>query len=569
MYILGITCYAHESTCSLIKNGEIICVVEEERLNREKHTWKYPKLAIQECLDIESITIHDVDHITYFWKPWKEITGNIFHILRYFPKSLNLLKSESGGNSLFFFRRFVMMMSIGRKIKTQFKLKHTPKVKFIEHHLAHASSAFFVSPYNEAAILTWDGRGESASTMLARGTNNTIKKIKEIKVPHSLGHLYSAITDYLGFKSFYDEWKVMGLSAYGKETYVDDFQDLIIYLGSGNYKLNLKYFKFHTHGTSLWMSDYFLEKFGSKREYSDDYTQHTYDIALALQRLIENTGVRIANDLYNITKSKNLCVAGGVALNVLMNKAIVKETPFDNYFFQPISNDAGPSFGSSLYYYHQILNHNRNFIFNSVYLGTEYSNVAIEKVLIAYNLNYKKINNIAKVTAEHIAAGKIVGWFQGKMEAGPRALGNRSIVVDPRSKDMKDRLNKRVKRREFFRPFAPSVLEERVSKYFVMPKNQLSPYMMLVGDVVEDMCDVIPAITHADGTARVHTVNKKVNPKYWELISEFEKITGVAVIINTSFNENEPIVHTPKQAVECFLRTEFDILSIGDYIVDK
>jgi carbamoyltransferase len=462
-----------------------------------------------------------------------------------------------------------MMMNIGGKIKDQFKLKRKPKIEFVEHHLAHASSAFFVSPFDEAAILTWDGRGESTSTMLSYGIKNEIKKIKEVKVPHSLGHLYSAITDYLGFKSFYDEWKVMGLSAYGKETYVDDFQDLIVYSEAGEYRLNLRYFKFHTHGTSLWMSDYFLEKFGSKREYSDDYTQHTYDIALALQRLIENTGVRIANDLYNITKSKNLCVAGGVALNVLMNKAIVKETPFDNYFFQPISNDAGPSFGSSLYYYHQILNHNRNFIFNSVYLGTEYSNVAIEKVLIAYNLNYKKINNIAKVTAEHIAAGKIVGWFQGKMEAGPRALGNRSIVVDPRSKDMKDRLNKRVKRREFFRPFAPSVLEERVSKYFVMPKNQLSPYMMLVGDVVEDMCDVIPAITHADGTARVHTVNKKVNPKYWELISEFEKITGVAVIINTSFNENEPIVHTPKQAVECFLRTEFDVLSIGDYIVEK
>jgi len=317
------------------------------------------------------------------------------------------------------------------------------------------------------------------------------------------------------------------------------------------------------------MSDYFLEKFGPKREYSDEYTQHTYDIALALQKLIEDIAVKIANDLYKITKSKNLCISGGVALNVLMNKSIVKNTPFENYFFQPVSNDAGPSFGSSLYYYHHILGHKRGFVFNSVYLGTEYSNKEIDKVLSTYNLNYKKTDNISKITAKHIAEGKIVGWFQGKMEAGPRALGNRSIVVDPRSKGMKDRLNKRVKKREFFRPFAPSVLEERVFDYFIMPKGQLSPYMMLVGDVINSKRDVIPAITHADNTARVHTVSKEINPKYWELIYEFERLTGVAVIINTSFNENEPIVHTPKQAVECFLRTDFDVLSIGDYIVTK
>jgi len=426
-----------------------------------------------------------------------------------------------------------------------------------------------MSPYSDSAILTLDGRGESASTMLSYGKNNKIKKIKEIKVPHSLGHLYSAITDYLGFKSFYDEWKVMGLSAYGKETYVDDFEDLIIYLGSGEYVLNLKYFKFHTHGTNLWMSNFFYEKFGPKRVYSDKYTQHTYDIALALQRLIENTGVKIANDLYHITKSKNLCVAGGVALNVLMNRSIIDKTPFENYFFQPISNDAGSSFGSSLYYYHQILGHDRSSIFNSVYLGTEYSNEEIERALTSYNLIYKKTDNISKSTAKYIADGKIVGWFQGKMEAGPRALGNRSIVADARSKDMKDRLNKRVKRREFFRPFAPSVLEEKVYEYFIMPKDQLSPYMMIVGDVVNDKRTVIPAITHADNTARVHTVNKETNPRYWNLIYEFEKLTGVPVIINTSFNENEPIVHTPKQAIECFLRTEFDVLSIGDYVVTK
>ena len=569
MYILGLSSYSHEASCSLIKDGQIKFVIEEERLNREKHTWKYPSNAIAQCLALEGITIKDIDHITFFWVPNRELVGNLAHFLEYFPQSLNLLKGSSGGGELSFFNRVRLMNNIAQRIGEQFNLKSAPRVHFIEHHLAHAASAFFVSSFNEAAILTIDGRGESTSTMMAVGHNNQIKKLLEIKVPHSLGHLYAAITDYLGFKPFFDEWKVMGMSAYGKDTYGADFTKIIELLSDGSYRLNLDYISFHTHGANRWLSDIFLKTFGPKHTKGQPHTQHHYDIAYALQKTIEKAGVHLANGIYERTKLDNLCMTGGVVLNCLMNKKIVEQTPFKNFFFQPIANDAGTSLGSALYYYHQILNQPRKHIFDSVYLGMEYDNKEIEKVLKAKEVKYTFSENIARETAQYIAQGKIVGWFQDRMEAGPRALGHRSIVVDPTDSKMKDKLNARVKRREMFRPFAPSVLEEKAQEYFIMPKGQKSPYMILIADVLEDKKKILPAVTHNDGTARVHTVNKKVSPKYWELISEFEKIKGVPVLLNTSFNENEPIVCTPENAVDCFLRTEFDILAIGNFLVTK
>ncbi len=568
MYILGLSSYAHESSCSLIKDGEVCSLFEEERFSREKHTARYPEHAIEQCLSAEGIMINAIDHFTFFWAPKREILGNVSYFLKYFPASLNLFKAPSGGE-LRFFERISLMKNIGQRIARHFNLDKPPKVYFIEHHLSHAASAFFVSKFEEAAILTIDGRGESTSTMFAQGRGNTIEKLREIKIPHSLGHLYAAMTDYLGFYPFFDEWKVMGMSAYGKDIYVKGFEDLVYLLDNGEYRLNLKYFQFHTHGQTQWMSDYFIEKFGPKRAKKAKYTQHHYDIAYALQKIVEKTGVHLANHLYKQTRLPHLCMTGGVILNCLMNKRIIAETPFEDVFIQPIASDAGTSMGSALYYYHQILGQKRNFIFESSYLGNAFSNEEIESVLKEKQVQYHKSENIAKETAAKIADGKIVGWFQGRMEAGPRALGNRSIVVDPTNSAMKDRLNERVKKREHFRPFAPSILEEKVNEYFKMPKDQLSPYMILVGDVHEDKKNVIPAVTHADGTARVQTVNKKVNPVYWELIAEFEKITGVPVIINTSFNENEPIVCTPEHAVNCFLRTDFDVLAIGDYLVVK
>ncbi len=569
MYILGLSSYAHEASCALIKDGIVKWVLEEERFNREKHTWRYPKNAIEICLNQEGISIEDIDHITFFWSPWREVSGNILHFLRYFPKTINLLFAPSSGADMTFFSRIGLKSNIGRCIQQHFNTVKPVKVHFIEHHLAHAASAFFVSRFDEAAILTIDGRGESTCSMLSIGNKNKIKKLQEIKLPHSLGHLYAAITHYLGFRPFFDEWKVMGMSAYGTDKYCRMFEDILHFDKNGIYRLNLKYFKFHSHGQNQWLSDYFFEKFGPARDKDSPYNQRYFDIAYALQKTVEEAGLRLAQRLKNITGVSNLCMAGGVVLNCLMNKRIVEDSGFENFFIQPIANDAGTSLGSGLYYYHHILGKDRNFIFDSVYLGPEYSDEEIESILRKVGLKYKKVNDIAKETAVYIAEGKIVGWFQGRMEAGPRALGNRSIVVDPRDVKMKDRLNLRVKKREFFRPFAPSVLEEKVDEYFIMPKAQSSPYMILIGDVRRDKQTVIPAVTHADGTARVHTVSKKINPKFWQLISEFERLTGVPVLLNTSFNENEPIVCTPSDAINCFMRTDFDVLAIGDFLVEK
>lgn len=569
MYILGLTSYAHEASCALIKDGQLKFLIEEERLNREKHTWKYPARAIEECLNREGIRMEDVDHITFFWVPHKEIVDNISHFLKYFPASLNLLSAPSGGNELSFVPRVRLMSSIDRQIQKQFGLPRPPKVHYVEHHLCHAASAFFVSGFKEAAILTADGRGESASTVLSVGKGNRIEKIKEIKVPHSLGHFYAAITDYLGFKPFFDEWKVMGMSAYGTDAFLNTFEDMLLLTDDGGYRLNLKYFNFHTHGQSQWVSDYLIEKLGPKRQKNEEYQQRHFDVAFGLQRIIEQAGVHLCQSLYKTTKLPNLCLTGGVILNCLMNKKIIEETPFKEVFIQPIANDAGAAFGSALYHYHQTLGHKNESVFHHVYHGPEFTDDDIEDVLRRKGVHYKKTSSIAKETARHIADEKIVGWFQGRMEAGPRALGNRSIVVSPLTAGMKDRLNARVKKREHFRPFAPSVQEERVHDFFRMPKSAKSPYMILVGDVLEHQRKVIPAVTHADGTARVHTVSRAINPRYWELIDEFAKITGVPVIINTSFNENEPIVCTPQDAVECFLRTEFDVLAIGNFLVTK
>jgi len=569
MYILGISSYSHEASAALIKDGEIRFLIEQERLNREKHTWKYPAEAIEECLKLEGIHISDVDHIAFFCSPVRDIIGNLGHVLKFFPQSLNLLSAPSGSDDLVFLKRIKLMTNIGARIAQQFHLQKPPKIHYIEHHMAHAASAFFVSPFENAAILTIDGRGESTTTLLAMGRGHRIQKIEEIPVPHSLGHLYGAVTDYLGFKMFFDEWKVMGMSAYGKDTYVADFAKTVQLLPEGRFRLNLDYFKFHTHGAGQWFSDLFYKTFGPPRRRDEAFEQRHYDIAYALQKTVEKAGVHLACGLYEKTKSENLCMTGGVVLNCLMNKRIIEETPFKHFFFQPIANDAGTSLGAALYYYHQVLGFPRSGIFDSAYLGMAFSNEHIEAALKEKNMVYQRSRDIAQDAAGHIAQGKIVGWFQGRMEAGPRALGHRSIVADPTDPGIKDRINARVKRREMFRPFAPSVLEERANDYFLMPKGQPSPYMILIADVRPDKKKLLPAITHQDGTARVHTVSQRTAPEFWKLIEAFGKIKGVPVVLNTSFNENEPIVCTPQDAINCFLRTDFDVLAIGDFIVEK
>lgn len=569
MYILGLSSYSHESSCTLIRNGEIACLMEEERFSREKHTSKFPERAIQAALEQEGISLADVDAVTFFWVPIKELAGNLKHVVKYFPKSLHLLTAPSGGDDLTALKRLWKMQTVGRELKAGFGSARDPKIHFVEHHLCHAASAFFVSPFEEAAVLTLDGRGECTTTMMARGQGTNIEKLSEVKVPHSLGHLYATVTSFLGFRPLFDEWKVMGMSAYGQRTRVKEFEQLVRLNDDGGFELNLDYFQFHTHGQSSWFSQKFVDLFGAPRERQEPYQQEHYDLALALQLTVEKAGVHMAKSLQRRTGLDNLCMTGGVVLNCLMNKRIVEESGFKDFFFQPIANDAGTSLGSALYHYHHVLGKPRSQVFDSVYLGPSFESSKVEEVLKAKGVAYRKCDNIARETAQHIADGKIVGWFQGRMEAGPRALGNRSITVDPRNASMKDRLNERVKKREHFRPFAPSVIAEKADEYFDIPNGQDSPYMILIGDVREDKKHIIPAVTHNDGTARVHTVRKEINPRYWELIHEFGELTGVPVIINTSFNENEPIVCTPEHAVDCFLRTEFDVLAIDDFLVEK
>lgn len=551
-----------------MKDGAIVALGEEERFNRQKHTSAFPSGAIRDCLDKAGIGLAEVDQITFFWNPALELTSNISHMMRYFPSSLNLLNANSGGSEDGHLRRIWKMQNIAKELISEFGVASAPKVKFVEHHLAHAASAFYVSPFEESAILTLDGRGESTCTMFSKGIGNRIEKLREIRAPHSLGHLYASVTDYLGFKPFFDEWKVMGMSAYGGATFVKDFSKLIR-LDDNGYSLNLNYFSFHTHGASQWLSPNFLELFGPAFAKGDNFSQRAADIAFALQRTVEVAGVHLARLLEKEAGSANLCLTGGVVLNCLMNKKIIENTGFKNFFIQPIANDAGTSLGSALYHYHHQLGGKRSFVFEHAYWSTEFSNQEIEQVLKDKKLSYSFSSDIAKETAAKIAEGKIVGWFQGRMESGPRALGNRSIVADPTRPEMKDRLNARVKRREGFRPFAPSVLEERVGEFFVMPRNLPSPFMILVGDVVESKRAVLPAVTHADNTARVHTVSRKVNEKYYRLIEEFGKISGVPVLLNTSFNENEPIVRTPREAVDCLMRAELDMLAIGDFMVSR
>jgi carbamoyltransferase len=379
---------------------------------------------------------------------------------------------------------------------------------------------------------------------------------------------YAAMTWYLGFKPFFDEWKVMGMAGHGQPRYLNQMAD-VLKVDDRGYKVNLDYFNFHIRGPADWVSEKFLEKFGPARLANDLVTQDHFDIASSLQQLVEMAGVALARRARELTGESKLCLAGGVALNVLMNSRIVTEAGFDDVFIQPVAGDAGTSFGAASYYYHSQLRNPRGSVFDSPYLGSSYDSKDIEIALIAAGVHFEKCDHVSDLVARHIADGKIVGWFQGRMEAGPRALGNRSILADPRNPNAKELLNLRIKRRESFRPFAPSVCEEETHRYFEMPKGKLSPYMVLAGKTRESFRAQLPAVTHIDGTARVHSVSERTNPKFWNLLRAFERLTGLPILLNTSFNESEPIVESPQQAIECFKRTEMDILVIENFVVVK
>jgi carbamoyltransferase len=447
-----------------------------------------------------------------------------------------------------------------------------PSYSFISvrHHTSHGASAFLLSPFQKAAILTLDGTGEMASTTLAFGADARIETIKEIYYPHSFGYLFASLTHYLGFLPECDEYKLMSLASYGNDRFQEQFKTIIKLEPDGGFAVDPSYFNYQKGIRDPWVSAKFITAFGPPRRKGEPLEQRHKDLAWALQKRLEDAGLHMARHLHEATGLEDLCLAGGVALNAAMNGRLLRESPFKRIFVQPASNDAGCCLGSAYYIYHSILNQPRGFTLKHAYLGPGYTDEACRAALDQAGLRYQRYSEdeLTRKTAELIAQGQVVGWFQGRMEMGPRALGNRSILADPRRADMKEVLNSKVKHREGFRPFAPSVLAEAAAEYFDCAAD--SPFMLFVFDVRKEKRDIIPAVTHVDGTARVQTVRAEENPRYWKLIKAFEKLTGVPVLLNTSFNVmGEPIVCSPADAVNCFHATGIDALVLGNHIVSK
>jgi carbamoyltransferase len=594
MYILGISRH-HDSAAALLKDGEIIALAEEERFNRKKHFGGFPTQAVRYCLEQAQITLGDVDHVAYFWQRWPEIIHGLKHFVRYAPGTFAVFDNgpasggtpargmlatlandgeqrnhddyDVGGAFLLHIKRtFTLRQTLKEAVGYTGPLKL--KIHLVDHHLAHVASAYVSSPFEEAAIFSVDGIGSDGTcTLLGVGRGNTIEELRRVKFPHSLGALYSTVTGYLGFNPTRDEGKVMGLAPYGTDRYVEQFRELIRLGPDGTYELDLSWFQHH-HTGKHHVSQKFIDTFGPPRPCGQAPIDQQYmDVAFALQRTLEETGLHIARWLQARTGLRRICLAGGVALNSVMNGRILLETPFEEFFAPPACSDAGTALGAAQYVATCKLGLPRTGG-NYVYLGPEFSEAEIEAVLRRNGPTYHRPSDIASFAARLVADGKIIGWFQGRMECGPRALGNRSILADPRDPESKSRLNEKIKHREPFRPFAPSVLLERTGDYFA--SDHPSPVMLLVYDVIKQRREQVPAITHVDGTARVQTVSRDENPTYWQLIKAFDDLTGVPMVVNTSFNDNEePIVCTPEDAIRCFQKTDLDGLAIGPFWVDK
>lgn len=567
-FILGLNCYGHEASAAILVDGQLVALAEEERFNREKHTSVYPKNSIDFCLKQAGITVDDLDEVAFFVNPYVWLSTHIQSGLSHLPGSLNLLR---GGNSGYpISERISGMLSLKRTIcKSHGSVSPKFQVEYVDHHMAHAASAYYVSGYESAAVLTIDGWGDRATTMISVARGNYLEKLMEVAYPHSLGGLYSTVTEYLGFRANSDEYKVMGMAAYGKPEYYEFFKEMIHFESDGSFRLDLRYLSYHTHGQRRWYSDQMVAALGPARQRHDSLDQRHKDIAASLQLVTEEAVLELAKSAKRLTGESKLCYAGGVALNCLANRRILRETEFSDLFVQPVSNDAGTSLGSALLrHFQRNPDAKRDFVWKHNYWGPEFSDAECRSALETSGLKFKAVDDVAKYTAKRIADGNVIGWFQGRMEAGPRALGNRSLLADPRRADMKDLLNLRVKKREEFRPFAPSILEERATEFFDLAGGD-SPYMIMIGYVHPEKRSVIPAITHVDNTARVHTVSKSTNPKYWQLIYEMGELTGVPILLNTSFNENEPIVATPTEAIACFQRTRIDTLVLGNFVVER
>lgn len=560
MKILGLSCYYHDAAAALLEEGQLTAAAEEERFTRQKHDNSFPVNAANYCLEEAGINSNDLDYVTFYEKPLVKLERILQTFVETFPWSYR-----------FFYQSIPEWVSKKIRIKSKIrdKLDYEGEVTFTDHHTSHASGSFFASPFEEAAIITVDGAGDWATTGLYEGKDNKINALKKIEFPHSLGLLYSTITSFLGFMVNNDEYKVMGLAAYGQPKYYDFFKDELLDIKQdGSFRLNMDYFSYKK-SSQMWSSQ-LEEVLGEPRQKESGLTQRDKNLAATLQKITEEIMIKTANHVHELTAQNNLCMAGGVALNSLGNGRLRKESPFEKIWIQPAATDAGSSLGSALYLQHQLLDKKRKYEMNHVFLGPKFTNSEIEQVLRNKQADYEwyERQELLAKTADLLSRGKVIGWFQGRMEWGPRALGNRCILADPRREEMKDIINKKVKHREEFRPFAPSVLEDKADEYFDCDYE--SPFMLFVFNVRQDKQDVIPAVTHVDGTSRIQTVSRNQNELYYDLISNFEEKTKVPVLLNTSFNiRGEPIVRTLEQAWTDFQRTGIDVLVAGNYLVRK
>jgi len=567
MYNLGISCYYHDSAAALLKDGHVIAAVEEERFSRKKFDDDFPKMAIDWCLKEAKISPSEIHSVAFYDKPVLKFERLLDNYIAVAPRGLYSFLDTI---PKWLHKRLWIKSEINKALKG-FK----GQIIFPEHHLSHAAYAFYTSQFEESAILTVDGVGEWSTTSFGYAKNDTINLTHDIRWPHSLGLFYSAFTYFLGFQVNEGEYKLMGLSSYGKPRFYDTIlSNLIDLKDDGSIHLNMKYFAF-TYD-KVMTNDRFSKLFGIEPRRKDQKTEQIhYDIGASAQKVLEDVLLKMANHVHDITKLKNLCIGGGVGLNGVANYKILKESQFENVHIPPSPGDAGSAVGCAQYLYYiynknprVIESDNSKVISENVYVGPSYSNEQIQVFLDSEKISYEKLDshNLLEKTSQLIADGKIVGWYQGKMEWGPRALGSRSILADPRKAEMKEILNEKIKHRESFRPFAPSILEEHASEYFDI--DRISPYMLMVAPVKRP--NDIPAVTHVDGTGRLQSVNRNANPLYYDLIKEFYKITGVPVIINTSMNVmGEPIVNTPEQAYRMIVKTDMDCIVMGNYLVRK
>ena len=601
MYILGINAYHGDASAAIIKDGSLIAAVEEERFNRLKHCAGFPSQSIRYCLKTAGVGIEEVEHIGISRDPSAHLHKKIlFAATRAATqiavgsrqKTVTTIEGDEpeNGNGRGIFRQIQGRLGNAarvRDLKDELArqlgvAKRSLRAQFhnIEHHRAHLASSFFVSPFERAALLSLDGFGDFISTMWAVGEGNSIEVMGQVEFPHSVGIVYTATTQFLGFPHYGDEGKIMGLAPYGQPRFINEFRNIIRTEEAGQFRLNLDYFSHHSEGVEMtWdqgspvigriFSDEFVRTFGPTPTPETRLTDRECDIAASLQLRLEEVAFHLLNHLHQKTGLTDLGLSGGVAYNSVMNGKILLNTPFRRIFVQPAAGDGGTAVGVCYQIHNGILKRERHQVMEGAYTGPEFSNEEILVELETSKVLYDTLTDaqLTKRAAQDIAAGLVVGWFQGRMEFGPRALGNRSIVADPRRAEMKDVLNERIKKRESFRPFAPSILADHVDEYF--EQNHPAPTMLMVYQIKPERRAEIPAVTHIDGSGRLQTVSRELNKRYYQLISEFYELTGVPMVLNTSFNENEPIVCTPRQAIDCFLKTRMDVLYLGNYCIRR